>query len=354
MNKKTALILAALALGGAAYGAYTFKDTKAAGGAKPAMAVSVEAGKVTVGKIERTIEAVGTLASNESVVLSPEISGRITEILFEEGQAVTVGAPLFKLDDAVSRAELAQVEASLTLSRTNYDRAKSLYQKSAGSALVLDEALAKRNADQAGADLARARLSKTVISAPFDGVVGLRSVSVGDIVNPGQALANLEDLDPLKVDFRVPELYLSAVKPGQAIRVTVDAFPGREFEGSVTAIDPLVDSGGRAVVLRAALPNADGVLRPGLFARVGLLVGSTENAVLVPEEALVPQGKAPFVYVVRDGKAVAAPVKTGLRRKGQVEITEGLGADDVVVTAGQMKLRPNTPVTVQPPAGAAK
>lgn len=350
--KKVVFIISVLAviLACRFWGYKNFKNKGSLAPAKPVSAISVEAVKVATGKIDHAIEAIGNLASNESVILSPEIAGRITDILFKEGQPVKSGDALIKLDDAISRAELAQVQASLTLSKTNYDRAKGLYAKSASSALVLDEALAKRNADQAGADLAQAKLNKTVISAPFDGIVGLRSVSVGDYVNPGQSLANIESIDPIKVDFRVPEVYLNVLKSDQTINVSVDAFPGKTFQGSVYAIDPLIDSAGRTVVMRATLPNTDGILRPGLFARVNLLVGSNDKALLVPEEALVPQGGTPFVYVVRDGKAVTVPVKTGMRRDGQVEITEGLVEGDMVVTAGQIKIRPNAAVKIIPPA----
>lgn len=313
---------------------------------RAAQPVAVEAEKVRIDSIQRTIEAVGNLASNESVTLSPEISGRITHILFEEGQAVKKGDPLIRLDDAISRAELAQVEASLKLSRANYERAKTLFAQHTGTGRARDEAQAKLSTDQASLNLAKARLDKTTIYAPFDGIAGLRNVSIGDYVNPGQPMFNLESIDPLKVDFRMPEIYLGVLETGQKIQVNVDAFPNRSFEGEVYAIDPRVDSNGRTVVLRARLANEDGVLRPGLFARVSLVVNTTDGALIVPEQALIPQGNERFVYRIVDNKAVMTRVETGQRRRGQVEITEGLSADDVIVTAGQMKLRPDSPVTI--------
>lgn len=314
-------------------------------------ATTVEAEKVSVGSIDRQIEAVGTLASNESVILSPEITGRITEILFEEGQEVKAGTPLIRLDDAIARAELAQIEASMILSKTNYDRAETLLKEKSGTARARDEALSKLRADQAGVALAKAKLEKNTLSAPFDATIGLRNVSIGDYVNPGQQLVNLEDIKMLKVDFRMPEIYLDALKTGQKIEVKIDAFAGKVFTGEVYAIDPRVDVNGRTVVLRARLPNEGGVLRPGLFARVNLLVSRNENALLIPEQALIPQGADRFVYRIVDGKAVMTKVKTGQRRAGQVEILEGLNAQDVVVTAGQMKLRPDMAVNAIPTAG---
>lgn len=315
-------------------------------------ATTVEAEKVSVGSIDRQIEAVGTLASNESVILSPEITGRITEILFEEGQEVKAGTPLIRLDDAIARAELAQIEASMILSKTNYDRAETLLKEKSGTARARDEALSKLRADQAGVALAKAKLEKNTLSAPFDATICLRNVSIGDYVNPGQQLVNLEDIKMLKVDFRMPEIYLDALKTGQKIEVKIDAFAGQVFTGEVYAIDPRVDVNGRTVVLRARLPNEGGVLRPGLFARVNLLVSRNETALLIPEQALIPQGTDRFVYRVVDGKAAMTKVKTGQRRTGQVEVLEGLSADDVIVTAGQMKLRPDMAVNTIPTAKA--
>jgi membrane fusion protein (multidrug efflux system) len=180
-------------------------------------------------------------------------------------------------------------------------------------------------------------------------VLGLRKVSVGDYVTPGQDIVNLEDIEPLKVEFRIPERYLGSLSVGQTVAVTADAFQGRSFAGQVYAIDPLVDENGRAVVLRARLPNQEGVLRPGLFVSISLVVGQRENAVMIPEQALVPQGSRQLVFKVADGKAVLTPVKLGERRNAMVEIVQGLARGDVVVTAGQIKLRDGVAVTVQPP-----
>lgn len=311
----------------------------------------VETQSLTAQPLERAIEATGSLISNESVVLSPEIAGRVAAILFIEGQDVKKGTPLIQLDDSVYKAELDDAEASLNLAKSNYERAKQLLAKQSGTERARDEAMAALESAQARANLARARIEKTTLAAPFDGIIGLRKISVGDYITPGQNLVNLESLDPLKVDFRIPEIYLNAVAPQQRIQLRVDAFPGHLFEGTVYAIDPRIDESGRSIVLRALLPNDDGKLRPGLFARVNLIIERKDKALSIPEQAIVPSADAPFVYKVIDGKAVMAPVITGLRQNGQVEITAGLKAGDIIITAGQMKIGPGMPVTALP-AGA--
>lgn len=322
------------------------KAAAPAGGPPPGM--PVEAQKVQVDGLENAIDAVGNLLSNESVILSPEISGRVTEILFEEGQEVKKGEILVRLDDTVNKAELAEAQASLVLSKANNERANELYKDQIGTGRAKDEAISKLNADTARVALVKAHLDKTVIRAPFDGIVGLRKVSAGDYVNPGQELVNLESIDPLKVDFRISEIYLNALKPGQTIEVMVDAFPGRTFSGEVYAIDPQIDNAGRTVALRARLTNDEKILRPGLFARVRLVVDKKDSAILIPEQALMPQGNEQFVYKVIDGKAVMTKVTTGARRTGMVEILAGLTPDDTVITAGHMKVRPDAPVTIVP------
>ena len=319
-------------------------DSSAARQNGPARAMPVEAKPVTVGPVARRIEAVGSLRSDESVVIRPEIAGRIAQIRFAEGEAIERGAVLVILESSIQRAELAQAEAALALSQANYGRADELYRKRAGTKRALDEALARMRQDEARLQLARAVFSKTELRAPFSGVLGLRRVSVGGYVTPGQDIVNLENLNPIKLDFRVPEIFFSVVAPGQSVRVGVDAFPGRSFDGQVYAIDPQVDANGRALAARARIPNDDGSLRPGMFARIELVLERRAEAVLVPEEALVPRGDDQYVFRVVDGKAAFTRVVTGQRRAAMVEISEGLAAGDVVVTAGQMKIRDGMPV----------
>jgi membrane fusion protein (multidrug efflux system) len=316
--------------------------------AQGGFAVPVETARVTVGPIERRLTAVGSLRSNESVIIRPEIAGRIAEFRFDEGAQVEQGQPLVLLDQSVWRAVVEQVQAALELSQANYDRAVDLLERKVGTTKARDEAFSQMRVDQAELELARARLDKSTITAPFDGVVGLRKVSVGDFVNAGDDIVNLEQIDPLKADFRIAESYLGAVRPGQRIELGVDAFPGEAFTGEVYAIDPLIDESGRSILLRARLPNPEHVLRPGLFARVTLVLNEREGAIQVPEQALVPQGQEQFVFRVVDGKAAFTKVEVGIRREGMVEITAGLGPEDEVVTAGQLKIRDGAEVAPLP------
>ena len=342
-----------LAVAGGAWW-YFYAAPAADGAAQPApqaaMEVPVETAMVTVGPIQRRLTAVGSLRSNESVVIRPEIAGRIAEFKFEEGQPVKQGQPLVVLDDSVYRAQVEQVQAALELSQSNYDRAIDLLNRKVGTTKARDEALSQLHADQASLELAKARLDKTVLHAPFDGVVGLRKVSVGEFVDVGNDIVNVEQIDPLKVDFRVAELYVGAVKPGQHLQLGVDAFGGEKFTGEVYAIDPLIDESGRSILLRARLPNPDRRLRPGLFARISLVLNEREDAIQVPEQALVPQGQDQFVFKVEGGKVALTKVTVGIRRDGMAEIVEGLAPHDQVVTAGQLKIRDGAAVKPVPKA----
>jgi membrane fusion protein, multidrug efflux system len=314
--------------------------------APPVNEIAVEAIRVKLGTIRRQIEAVGSLRSDESVMIRPEIPGRVAEILFDEGAKVERGKPLVRLDASVAKAQLAQQAASVTLSRANQERATDLMTKGAGSARAHDEALARMRADEAALALAQATLDKSTLIAPFDGVLGLRRISVGDYVNPGQDIVNIEKLDTMKVDFRIPEIFALQLKVGQSIVVTLDAITGKTFEGSVYAIDPALDPNGRAVILRARTANRDGLLRSGMFARVVLLLEDSAQRILVPESALVPVGQEHFVFQVVEGKANLSKVTIGQRRAGEVEVADGLSQDAVIVTEGGLKLRDGSRVRV--------
>ncbi|MCP5152909.1 MAG: efflux RND transporter periplasmic adaptor subunit [Ectothiorhodospiraceae bacterium] len=324
-------------------------DGKAAKGPR---AVAVEVAEVATQPVETRLTAIGTLESNESVVLRSEIAGRVASIGFREAEPVKAGALVLEIDAAAARAELAEMEARLQLGRQNAERAQRLFAQKVGSASERDEAVAALRVAEAELNLARVRLAKTRIEAPFEGILGLRRVSVGAYVNPGDDLVTLDDIDPIKVDFRVPERALSQVRTGQRIEVRIDALPDRTFTGEVYAIAPRVDVAGRALSLRARLPNPDGQLRPGLFARVDLVVDRREAALVVPEQAIVPVAEGQAVYVVIDERARLTPVTLGQRAAARVEITDGLAAGDVVVTAGQHKIRDGAPVRIAaPPRG---
>jgi membrane fusion protein (multidrug efflux system) len=231
-------------------------------------------------------------------------------------------------------------------------RAKELIEKKLTSQSDVDAKISANAVNQARLSSAKTRLDKTVIRAPFTGIVGLRQVSPGAYVAIGDPLVTLTQVDPLKLDVRVPEIYLARVAPGQKLTAELDAFPGQKFAGAVAAVDPQLDPNGRSVVLRASLANPDGRLRPGLFARVTLELGKRENALQIPEQALWPQGEKQMVYVVKDGKAELVEVKIGARKAGWVEILSGLTAQSEVITAGQLKIGPGAPVAPVPPAAA--
>jgi membrane fusion protein (multidrug efflux system) len=307
---------------------------------------TVEATKVAVMAMPQSITAVGSLRSDESITVRPEVAGRISAILFKEGQQVGKGMMLVRLDPAINQAEVQQARANLKLAQTKYDRAVELSQRNFISGQAKDEAENNLRVAQAALSLVEARLAKTEIRAPFAGVIGLRVVSVGDYLKEGADIVNLESIDPLKVDFRVPEMYLSQVQQGQTLTVTLDALPGKKFEGKVFAVNPLVDAAGRAVVIRAIVRNTDTSLRPGMFARVNLITRAEKEALVIPEQAIVPQGEEQYVFRVVDGKVARVRVEIGQRREAKVEILKGLAANDVVVTAGQLKLRDGMAVTV--------
>ena len=315
--------------------------------------VVVEAAKVSVVKLPQALSAVGSLRSDETVILRPEVAGRVSQIQFREGERVTKGQVLIKLDDSVQQADLDRAKANLTLSRTKHERSVDLRNKGFISSQALEEAENNWKVAQADSELMAARSSKTTIRAPFSGTIGLRQVSIGDYVKEGQDMVNLESLDPLKVDFRVPELALSLLRDGQLLQITLDALPDKAYDGKVVAINPLIDANGRAVVIRAQVPNRDGKLRPGMFARVRLFTSDNKDTLVVPEESLFPLGEDKFVYKVVDGKATRQKIDIGQRREGKVEVVAGLRSDDVVVTAGVMKLREGVPVTLAKSAPAA-
>ncbi len=329
----------------------------ARGGGGP---VVVEAMPVKVAPAERTVEAVGTLLSNERVTIRPEVAGRIVALDLVEGGSVRQGQVLVELDASVERAALADAEARRLLALNNLERARELRRTNVGTQRALDEAEASFRIAEAAVELARAQLAKRTIKAPFDAKASLRDISVGEFVTAGTALFTLEQIDPIKVDFRIPELFLPAVGVGNEIRITIDAFPGRSFAGRVTAIDPLVDERGRSLLVRASIANPEEALRPGLFARVSLTLSVKPDALWVAEEALVPQAGKQFVFRVVDqgeGKPKTVErveVTTGLRRPGEVELTSGVRGGDLVIVAGVTKVREGGPVVVQAPGGTPR
>jgi len=350
----TGALVAVIALVGAlAYWAGTRSASTPVAGApaktptgSPPPGIAVEAARVVSLSLPQALTAVGSLRSDETVIVRPEIAGRVATIHFREGERVTKGDVILKLDESVQRADSDRAKANLTLSKSKFERAEDLRTKGFISSQAKDEAENNFRVAQSDAELTEAKLQKMTIRAPFSGTVGLRMVSVGDYVKEGQDIVNLEALDPLKVDFRVPEIFLTQVKDRQSLQITLDALPDKAYDGQVFAINPLIDANGRSIVIRAQVPNKDGRLRPGMFARVRLFTSASKPTLVVPEESLFPVGDDKYVYKVIDGKAARQKVEIGARREGRVEIVNGLAADDLVVTAGGLKLREGTAVTV--------
>ncbi|MEY3445926.1 MAG: hypothetical protein RIR45_681 [Pseudomonadota bacterium] len=393
----------------------------AAGAPRPA---GVEVAKVEQTSLQDDAQSVGSLRSRQSVMLRPEVSGRVKALGFEDGARVRAGQLLVQLDDTLQRAEVRQAQAQVSIAQANFKRNQELVEQNFVAKRVLDESAANLQVAQAQQSLADARLQRMAILAPFDGTVGLRVVNPGDYVKDGADLINLEDTSSMVVDFRLPERYERKLKPQQVVELALDAFPGRTFKARVQAVDPLLDANGRSVGIRALLPNTGGEaiqqgataggqdarpatdgkpasdakpatgakpsakplakapagaggpkagpLRPGMFARVTTIFGVNDAALIVPEEAIVPQAGKQFVIKVVAPSAVPAAtglpadtewvslrqeVKLGVRRQGKVEIQEGLSEGQTIVVAGQQRLqRDGTPLRIvelgRPPAAA--
>lgn len=320
---------------------------KAGASAPGAGAVTVEVAKVVGMTLQDEVNAAGAIRSNQSVMLRPEVAGRISQINFSDGQAVKAGQVLVALDSAVNQAEMLQAKAELGIAKANLKRNTELAQQKFIAERVKEESAANVQVLEAKLALAQARLSKFEIKAPFSGIVGIRNVSLGDYVKDGADLVNLEDISSVKIDFRVPERFIDRVQKGQALEVMVDALPGKPFLAQVDAIDPQIDSSGRSALLRGRIGNPGRRLKPGMFARVRLILDERENAMVVPEEAIVPMGNKATVWKIVDAKAQRTEVKTGLRRDAKVEIVEGLQIGDMVITAGQMRIsKDGTPVRI--------
>jgi membrane fusion protein, multidrug efflux system len=339
------------------------RDAKPAAGApsdKPAAAkapptVLVKAVPVRVGMVTNDVTAVGTLLANEAVTIRPEIDGLIKSIHFNEGQIVGAGARLISLDASEYKARLSQAQADVTLNKQRLQRAKDLFAKKFVSQQALDEAQGNLSRSLAQREEVAARLKKTTIVAPFTGTIGMRSVSAGQYVKAGDNIVRIENIGTIKLDFKVPEAFLSRIKKEQEVQVRVDAYPADTFTGRIYAIQPGLDEQTRTVWLRANVPNDNTKLRPGMFARVSLILEKMGDSIVIPEQAVVPKGNDSLVLKVVNDKAEIVKVNLGARRPGEVQVLEGLVANDVVVTDGQAKLMmmPGAKVMILPAAAPA-
>ncbi|MEP6825071.1 MAG: efflux RND transporter periplasmic adaptor subunit, partial [Ramlibacter sp.] len=320
----------------------------AAGGPRPP---AVEVARVEVVTLTDDAQAVGSLRSRQGVVLRPEVSGRVTQLNFRDGDRVRKGQVLVQLDDQLPLAQVQQAQAELSIAQANHKRNQDLVAQNFISQRSVDESSANLQVAQAKLSLARATAARLRIVAPFNGLAGIRSINVGDYLKDGADIVNIEDIEAIFVDFRLPERFQTKIQRGQRAVVDIDALPGRKFSAVVQAIDPLVDANGRSVGVRGCIDNRTLQLRPGMFARVTAVFGERDSARVIPEEAIVPQGGRMTVLKLVDGPdgdtkiAQRVEVKLGIRRPGRVEVTEGLQAGDVVVTAGHQRVQKDgTPV----------
>ncbi len=296
------------------------------------------------------LHAVGSVTPTQGIFVTTEVAGQVHEILAESGQRVKAGDVLLRLDDSVDKADFEGLVAQRTLARLQFERARKLLRDKSVSRSDYDASRANLDSAEAAVAAKRALINKKTIRAPFSGQLGIADINLGQYLSPGDAIVPLQSLDPVYVDYTLPERHLPQVHVGQSVIIEVQAWPGHHFEGKISAINPGVDTGTRTLRLRATLDNPEQLLRPGMFADVSTVLPLRENILTLPRTAVTynPYGESVFVIQKNDtGLTVQnRPVKTGEVRAGRVEITEGLKAGEMVVSAGHNKLRNGQPVTI--------
>lgn len=318
--------------------------------------VTISTTKASADTWQPYIAAVGSLMAVNGVDVSSEVAGMVEKIYFQSGQLVKKDEPLLQLDDRIDKENLKNDEAHLKLMTVNYNRQVGLFAKNATAQSTVDQASAEM--EQAAAAVAKDKIliDEKLIKAPFDGRIGIRKVNLGQYVSPGNALVTLQSLNPLFVEFSLPEQELVSLAVGQEVVVRVDTYPGQEFKGKVTAINSKVNEKTRNILVQATLPNDDNRLYPGMFANIKVLLPQKADVITVPQTAISYSLYGDSVFVVKEqGKdkdkkpilrAMRVYVVTGDRRGGQVAIKRGLQAGDVVIISGQLKLQDNSRVIV--------
>ena len=306
--------------------------------------VLVVTAPVRVTELQQTLEALGNANANEAITITSKVAGVVQKINFAEGQLVPKGYVLFELDSREARATLAAAVADEATARANYERSAQLLSSGNAPKATVQTLQSTLDGAQARAEAARARLADFTITAPFAGRLGLRRLSAGAFVPAGTLMTTLDDISLIKLDFSVPETLMSRVQASAKIVARSDAYPGRAFEGIVRTVDSRVDPATRAVEVRAEVPNADGTLQPGMLLTVTMTLEKRGVSLLIPEEALVPEGEEQFVFVINNGRAVKRKIVIGERRPGTVEVHEGLGQNERVIVGGIQRLRDGVPV----------
>ena len=308
-------------------------------GKKGAQAVLVVTAPVQVSEVQTTFEALGTTNANEAITITSKVTGVVQKINFIEGQVVPKGHLLVDLDSREMRATLAAAVADEATARANYERAAQLLTSGSAPKATVQTLLSTLEGARARAEASRARLADFTITAPFSGRLGLRRLSAGALVSAGTVITTLDDLSVVKVDFSIPETLISRVKAGAKMVARSDAYPAHAFEGITRTVDSRIDPQTRAVEVRAEIPNPENTLRAGMLLTVVLTLDKREAALLIPEEALVPEGESQFVFVIENGRATKRKVVIGERQRGRVEVREGLSSKDSVIIGGVQRLR---------------
>jgi membrane fusion protein (multidrug efflux system) len=343
------LFLLALVLGLAACGKDEQGKAGGPGGGQPAVVTTTV---LAPAPWSDSLEAIGTASARESVALTAKVSETVTDVRFDSGQSVKKGQVLVVLSRQAQAAGLDEAAATHREAQALFERQQALAARQLVSASQLDAQRAARDAARGRLELLRAQSGDRVISAPFDGVLGLRQVSPGTLVTPGTVITTVDDVSLIKLDFSVPESQLSALAVGQAVEARSDAFPGQVFAGTVAAVGSRVDPMSRSLSARAEIPNPDGDLRPGMMLRVRLALPA-RTALQVPELSLQQVGQQAFVFRVQGDKVEQVPVRIGARRPGWVEILEGVRAGDKVVVEGIVKLKSGARIVEAAGGGAA-
>lgn len=334
------------------------EDASSAGGPPGGapMGTPVVAVPTTKRPVAEELQLIGTALANEYVVIQAETSGTLDTILFEEGQKVVAGQVLARLDQRKLISSMEEAQANLTLSETDFQRVTKLFQESLVSSQEFDTARRRLDADRALVALRKRQLDEAEVVAPFDGILGAREVSPGQVINRDQPLTALVDIDPIEIEFNVPERFLSVCEVGQSVRLQVAAYPESSFEGVVFFVAPLIDLQTRTAGVKARVANPDGRLLPGMFTTLDLILTVREEALVIPEAALfrlLPGDKA-MVYVVDENQqAQLRTIQIGARLARVVEARAGLVEGEPVIVEGYQKIGPGSPVTLAPPQAAA-
>lgn len=309
--------------------------------------VFVEAITITGSDHQEEISATGSLISIPGIVVKPEISGRITKIYFKSGDTVAAGAPLVEINTDVIKAQLADAMAQTSLAKAQFGRAAELYKTKDISKDAFERAKANIASAEARLENMQAQLRQANIVAPFAGKLGLSQISIGDYVNAGQSvLVNLQTMDPLSVDFSIPENYLSKVAIGQTVLLRTDAYPQEVFTGKVEAIESLINQKNRTLSIRASVPNKDGRLLPGAFVETTLQLSKQQKLIMVPQTAIVYSPSGNYAFKIINNKAQKIAVTIGERDSNNIIIKSGINLGDTIITAGQLKISDGSPVII--------